>query len=252
MSTGSLLVVGVDCATQRNKTGLVLVSWSDDKLRLEEAILGSMRNDPAEVVTRWLSGSPNVLLALDAPLGWPRPLVLSLANHEAGQVLREDAERLFSRTTDLWIKERLQKQPLEVGANLIARTAHSALKLLDDVRRRTGLGVPLVWEPMSFRGVGAIEVYPAATRIALGIVKASDSGQGLSSHLKGDLSSIVGNPHVCDAAWCTVAGADFLSGRAEPPIDRSCQARGLDLDARSEALTRHPSPRVDRAAVANT
>ena len=163
-----MLVIGVDCATQANKTGMVLASWSGAALRFEDAAIGSKRNPCLKVLSWWIGRDPDVLLALDAPLGWPEPLGSALATHSAGKVIREDADDLFSRTTDRRIRERLGKRPFEVGANLIARTAHAALKMLEALRRATGHSIPLVWEGKDFSGVGAIEVYPAATRIAHG------------------------------------------------------------------------------------
>jgi hypothetical protein len=71
---------------------------------------------------------------------------------------------MFRRMTDDEIHRRLRKRPLEVGANLIARTAHSALKLLGEIRERTGLAIPLAWAPVEALPYRAIEVYPAATR----------------------------------------------------------------------------------------
>jgi len=210
-------IIGIDCATQPTKTGLVLASWTGGAPRLEEAAVGSNQDRPEDIASGWIGRASETLLALDAPLGWPRPLAQALSKHRAGEVIPEETDTLFSRTTDRRVKDRLQKRPLEVGANLIARTAHSALKMLEDIRQRTGLNVPLVWDPTSFAGVGVVEVYPAATRIALGIVKDSESRKQLSIHLKGDLSTLGVSPHVLDAAWCTVAGADFLTGRAEPP-----------------------------------
>lgn len=214
-----MLVIGIDCATQPNKTGMVLASWERSELRLEEASLGSVRAPPVGVISSWIPPDADVLLALDAPLGWPKALGGALANHGAGQLLRGDPEQLFRRATDRRIEKRLRKRPLEVGANLIARTAHAALKLLEEIRQRTGHSVPLVWEPSSFSGVGAIEVYPAATRIAIGASKDPASGDGLSSHVQGDLSKVGESPHVRDAAWCAVAGSDFLAGLAEGPTD---------------------------------
>jgi hypothetical protein len=49
----------------------------------------------------------------------------------------------------------------EVGANLIARTAHAALKLLDDLIQVTELAIPLAWEQGRVRETCAIEVYPS-------------------------------------------------------------------------------------------
>ena len=215
-----MLVIGVDCATQANKTGMVLASWSGAALRFEDAAIGSKRNPCLKVLSWWIGRDPDLLLALDAPLGWPEPLGSALATHSAGKVISEDADDLFSRTTDRRIRERLGKRPFEVGANLIARTAHAALKMLEALRRATGHSIPLVWEGEDFSGVGAIEVYPAATRIAHGLAKSPRPLNGLKERMEGDLSSLGANPHVLDAAWCAVAGADFLAGLAEAPTPK--------------------------------
>jgi len=181
-----MLVIGVDCATQANKTGMVLASWSGAALRFEDAAIGSKRNPCLKVLSWWIGRDPDVLLALDAPLGWPEPLGSALATHSAGKVISEDADDLFSRTTDRRIRERLGKRPFEVGANLIARTAHAALKMLEALRRATGHSIPLVWEGEDFSGVGAIEVYPAATRIAHGFAKSPTPLNGLKERMEGD------------------------------------------------------------------
>ncbi|MGH9364342.1 MAG: DUF429 domain-containing protein [Thermoanaerobaculia bacterium] len=174
-----MLVIGIDCATQPNKTGMALASWSGAEPRLEEATRGSTGGAPCpEMLADWIGHAEDVLLALDAPLGWPKSLGLAVSKHSAGALLPGSPDTLFSRATDRWIKKRLGKRPFEVGANLIARTAHAALELLDGLRERTGHSIPLVWDPSDFRGVGAIEVYPAATRIALGAPKAAGFTRG--------------------------------------------------------------------------
>jgi len=71
--------------------------------------------------------------------------------------------------------------------------------------------------PNDVKEIGAIEVYPAATRIALNAAKGPASFDGLADWMEGDLSNLGANPHVLDAAWCAVAGADFVAGRAEAP-----------------------------------
>lgn len=106
------------------------------------------------------------LIALDAPLGWPKGLGRQLQNHLAGAVVTSEPNEIFRRETDRFIERAYQKRPLEVGANLIARTAHSALKLLGDIRAASDREIPLTWTPRTIVGTVAIEVYPAATLIA--------------------------------------------------------------------------------------
>jgi hypothetical protein len=85
------------------------------------------------------------------------PLVNSLANHRAGAELGVKAHDLFRRATDRFIRQHFGKQSLDVGADRIARTAHSALVLLGILRRRLGEPIPLAWDP-NIREVSAIEV----------------------------------------------------------------------------------------------
>lgn len=55
------------------------------------------------------------------------------------------------------------KQTLDVGADRIARTARSALDILEQIRQLTGLPIDLAWQPDFAARVAAIEVYPAGT-----------------------------------------------------------------------------------------
>jgi hypothetical protein len=130
---------------------------------------GSRSALPATIVAGWLEGAPGALLAIDAPLGWPKQLGVSLVGHEAGDALTPEADQLFHRDTDAAIERELRKRPLEVGANLIARTAHAALSFLEELRRLTGLTLPLAWDREQRAPVSVIEVYPAATLRAHGI-----------------------------------------------------------------------------------
>ncbi len=118
-----------------------------------------------DIIVRWQKKTPISLLALDAPLGWPTSLGETLIDHEAGQQVAVDSDKLFHRETDTRIKLPSGRKPLEVRANLIARTAKSALNLLYDLRNMTGESIPLVWEFSVPQQLSAIEVYPAATPI---------------------------------------------------------------------------------------
>jgi hypothetical protein len=199
---------------------------------IEAVQCGSRSRSPASIVADWLKDAPAALLALDAPLGWPSDLAASLTGHEAGGALRVPADKLFHRETDTAIERRLSKRPLEVGANLIARTAHAALGFLDELRRITSLPIPLAWHTAWQAGVRAIEVYPAATlrghNIAPGEYKGTaeiEGRRGLMARLgarvsyPADVHVLENSADALDAVICVVAGCDFLDGRAVPPDD---------------------------------
>jgi hypothetical protein len=135
--------------------------------------------------------------------------------------LDSGSNELFARDTDRAIWQRLGKQPLEVGANLIARTAVAALMFLARLRQATGRSIPLAWSALERQPWSAIEVYPAATRIAHGMVDQGGCLEGTEALI--DCGQIEPYVLACadavDACLCALAGADFLAGRAVAPDD---------------------------------
>jgi hypothetical protein len=215
-----IALLGIDCATIPQKTGLALGELRDGKVHILRCGTGTNSELPAKIAADWLHGYDKALIALDAPLGWPRALGTHLRDHSAGLPLQADPNQLFRRATDREIEERLGKRPLEVGANLIARTAVAALKLLDQIRQPTNPSrpIPLAWVPEEEKPWRAIEVYPAATRIGHGAPDVGGSLEGLDDLL--DCSAVPNlreSKDAVDAAVCALAAADFLCGRAEPP-----------------------------------
>jgi hypothetical protein len=90
----------------------------------------------------------------------------------------------------------------------------------------------LAWKPIRSPGVYAIEVYPAATLLAHKIRSPSYKGiKGLNARrilvkkltkhidLPTDTSLMEGSDHAFDAALCVLAGADFLLGEVNEPIN---------------------------------
>jgi Protein of unknown function (DUF429) len=130
-------------------------------------------------------------------------------------------------------------KPWEVQSNLIARTAHCALKLLQAVRERSGKSIPLAWQPNYESDCAAIEVYPAATLEArghssLGYKKGNEIGrrEELASVLSDemviemDLDDLVKTDDTFDAALCLLAASDFLDGKCfNPSDDKIAQVR---------------------------
>lgn len=234
-----MIVIGIDCATDPKKTGIALGEWDGGGMDVRVAELGETREGVARRVAAWLPETGPALLALDAPLGWPSALGPALATHRAGEPLDGDAaeadpHRLFRRDTDHFVRERVGLQPLDVGADRIARTARAALQLLADVRERAGRAIPLAWDPR-LRERAAIEVYPAATLKVHGLrargykaagqeAERREIAEGLRERSVEIAESIaarlVAHPDALDAVVCLLAGADFLAGRALAPRDR--------------------------------
>jgi len=216
-----IALLGIDCATDPRKTGLALGELRSGVVHIIRCATGTKKESPSMIAANWLQQYDEALIALDAPLGWPRALGKQLSNHKAGHVIKIEANQLFRRVTDVEIKNRLGKQPLDVGSNLIARTAFAALTLLDQIRQSTGQPIPLAWTPEEKERWRAIEVYPAATRIAHGASDVGGSLAGLGELLDcSEVSSTLKkSKDTVDAAVCALAAADFLLGRVTAPVD---------------------------------
>ncbi len=229
-----ITIIGIDCATQPQKTGLAVGTWDGTAVSLHTVTLGQKHQPLAQTIANWLPDDEPALLAIDAPLGWPADLGRLLVNHNAGDPLLVPPNTLFRRETDRRIWQRTGKLPLDVGADRIARTAHAALALLADLRQLTQEPIPLAWQPQLEHKVSAIEVYPAGTLkmllapMRVPSYKGKDGGNGrfaILNHLKQhvtlppDTNLLLKNDDALDAALCVLAGADFLSGQAEAPAD---------------------------------
>lgn len=211
---------------------MALARWTGADAIVEEVVQGSRRGDPTDVVGAWLekSGERDVLLAMDAPLGWPGTLARELHKHQAGRPIETMPNDLFRRHTDRFVKEQVGKLPLDVGADRIARAGHAALAFLGRLERQLKTRIELAWSP-SFSGIRAIEVYPAATLKVHGIptrgYKAKDGMakrgkvlEGLSQRLfvKAEVPAMEKRSDTLDAVACVLAGADFLRGHCYPPV----------------------------------
>jgi hypothetical protein len=150
-------IIGIDCAADPRKRGIAVATHTGDACHLERAEPGMDDDELVSVVSRCLGPDNRVLLALDAPLGWPSPMGVALMQQQAGQGLGTDANDLFRRRTDQFIKKEYGLQSLDVGADRIARTAHSALQLLETLREGCGHPLPPATD-QNFPGMAAIEV----------------------------------------------------------------------------------------------
>ncbi len=242
-------IIGIDRATTEANTGLALAVIDDGGLRIHDTTVGDRRRPARAIVEEWLTDSDDAaLMAIDAPLGWPRPLSASLESHSAGSAIDTPADDMFRRATDVFIKEKI-KRPLDVGADKIARTAHAALRLLGELRHDLGVPIPLAWNPADVTDHAVIEVYPASTLIAHEIPPGgrTRSGFRLPSYKGRDkiqqrreivdalrkrmtipeqrIEDLCGNDDLLDAVVCVLAAQDFLTGRAAVPADRHLAER---------------------------
>ncbi len=78
-------LIGIDCATEDKRTGVALADFNQSMTLVVKAAKVCSREESALAVVRsWLdSGTGDTLIALDAPLGWPRALSAGLAGHRA-------------------------------------------------------------------------------------------------------------------------------------------------------------------------
>ena len=238
-------VIGIDFSTDPGKTGLSLATVSTDGGRpsaiLHKACTASATRRPRlRIVSGWIEALPDatpVLIAIDAPLGWPDAMrSRAFSSRVAGHPVKVRADCLFSRETDRRIKARTSKNPFEVGANLIARTAHGALTFLHDLNTEL-MGPhaksprPLTWSSADIHRPSVMEVYPGVTlethEIPTGSYKVSGAEgrshreaimRALHSHgVEGDIDVLARNDHLVDAAVCVLAGQDFLTERTIGP-----------------------------------
>jgi hypothetical protein len=215
-------IIGIDCATQPKKVGLALCKLVNNRIIIDEVRTGADSRPLHQVINDWIPDE-GALLAMDAPLGWPQELATTLVQHNAGQALSVTPDKMFRRMTDDFVWEMTGKKPMEVGAERIARTAHAALRLLEEIGLLRGKPIPLCWSADKLRSgqVAAIEVYPAGVMAALGVKRSSRDDKIAALERLTDLSVVLINESVTDdivdAALCAVAAADFLQGNCYAP-----------------------------------
>ncbi|MCP1674037.1 hypothetical protein J2T57_001136 [Natronocella acetinitrilica] len=231
-------ILGLDLAVAPENSGVALAQRDgDDEWRLQRLFRGSREPLLGQILA--ILDDPRPLICIDSPLGWPAALADGLRDHRAGEPLPGEPQTLFNRYTDVEIRQRLRKKPLEVGADRIARTAVAALTLLEALRQALGQPLPLLLgldEP----AVGkVIETYPAGTLRAHQVESrgykrpdgetvrgrlASWLAEGIAMD-EAQQAKCVASDHVLDAVLCVRAGLDVLAGEAVAPEDLALARR---------------------------
>jgi len=88
-------IIGVDCATKPQKTGVALCRLDGERVAVDEVFVGRASQSVAPAIANWLKSNTPALLALDAPLGWPARLGQVLASHSAGSAVDEHPDRMW-------------------------------------------------------------------------------------------------------------------------------------------------------------
>jgi hypothetical protein len=233
-------VIGIDCATKDDKVGIARGSFVEGQCNVDQVLVCSKATPLERTVTRWIPDHDRVLLAFDAPLGWPAPMGRTLVQHHAGEAIVESGNILFRRSTDRFVKAHLGQQSLDVGADRIARTALSALALLGKLRQATGQDIPLAWNSTFPERIAAIEVYPAATLVTRNLSSKGykrrdqvEARQNILSRIHAEVefntstSLLETHADALDAALCVLAAADFLADLCYAPNDpQTCEKEG--------------------------
>jgi hypothetical protein len=232
-------LIGLDAASDRKRFGWAVAERVDGAARLlDQGLLGGVDAAWPDALAAAVSDPAGVLLAVDAPLGWPRRMGATLAAHRAGEPVGVGKNLLFRRETDNLVRTTLRKQPLEVGADLIARAAMEALAVLDGLRASSGKSLPLAWSPAAAKDA-VIEVYPGATLTAHGVARSKYKDPATAGardpmiaafepRLAG-LRARIGEPSdVFDACLCIVCALDFLEGRCTAPQSAQREAAAIE------------------------
>lgn len=217
-------LIGIDCAAQPKNVGF---AYAEDRVLMT----WGAGWDPVPDIVEAVDWDQPVLIAMDAPLGWPEAMARELARHRPGAPFGVRPNDLFSRRTDRVVRDVVRKRPLDVGADKIARAAHGALAMLDDLRAKVGVELPVLVDPWDGSGTGVIEVYPAATLKARGYPHQGYKGRKPEHRAvrreivrrieetvrvpNWDL--VLDNDDALDAVVCVLAAIDYIEGRCIEP-----------------------------------
>ena len=257
MAGKSTTVIGVDMATEPRKTAVSVARPVTTGLVVEDSFVPLSGEELVRRLTGEMAAANRVLLAIDAPLGWPAAFSQILSTHHAGSPIPCDRDVFFARETDHFVARELGKNPLAVGSNYIARTAHAALSLLEQLRLEASCALQMGWQPRFPGPEAVIEVYPAGTLASRGLPASGYKGPRMRLErerilaavrrdvdVKVSAASIVTSDHVLDSVLCVLAGIDFLEGRCPAPTDGElARKEGWIWVARPEVEPGGSSPR---------
>lgn len=140
------LTMGVDLASQPEKTAVCILRWGEGPPVLV-ALCRGRAEDGTKLHTKWLSttgygirgdyGAPITKIGIDAPFGWPEPFVDAIAAYRAGPSWPTGLDNSLGacrlRETDRAVHRRTGKWPLSVSSDKIAVPAMRCATMLTDI-----------------------------------------------------------------------------------------------------------------------
>jgi uncharacterized protein DUF429 len=122
-----MLFVGVDLASQPEKSSLCMIEWTDHPrlIELDRPAGDDLIVDRAEAADA---------TGLDCPFGWPAPFVETIRRHHDGEPTGDiDAtpRDLRLRTTDQWIRRHIPRDPLSVSTDRLGIVALRGIGILE-------------------------------------------------------------------------------------------------------------------------
>ena len=142
-----LVIVGIDLASQDERTAICRITWHDGRVQADDPIVGASDAELRELI------EVSDKVGIDIPLGWPSLFVEAISahhRHRAWPKVREHDHRLRYRATDFVVRQETGHLPLSVSSDLIAVPTLRAARLFSSMDfDRSGEGK-------------LVEVYPAA------------------------------------------------------------------------------------------
>ncbi len=164
----STVTMGVDLASQPEKTAICILRWGEGPPALV-ALSRGRADDGTQLHTKWLSttgygirgdyGGPITKIGIDAPFGWPEPFLDAIAAYRTGPSWPTGLDNSLAacrlRETDRAVHRRSGRWPLSVSSDKIALPAMRCATLLTDIAEHAGT------DAVSRDGTGlCCEVYP--------------------------------------------------------------------------------------------
>jgi predicted nuclease with RNAse H fold len=218
-----LRTLGIDLASQPDRTAACLLAWSDRRAAVERLETGV---DDDRIVALAARAEK---VGVDAPLGWPDAFVDSVSAYHAGGVWRDrDAKALQFRATDRYVREQVGLWPLSVSTDRIGIPAMRAARLL------ARLGDP----PRDGSGL-VVEVYPAAALARWGLAPRGYKGRDRADARRAILATLrtrvdlalpaldlcEASDDALDAMIAAVVARDRARGVCDAPVDRASALR---------------------------
>lgn len=214
----NVTIIGWDVGGIMGKNhGLCFATYTNGQFAYEEPVLRSLAEVINTIVTRDY-GQTNVLLAIDAPFGFPDAFITFIGNH--GMQLNHDNVRF--RQTELFVRRLLSIRPLSASLDYFTNNTLAALSAIHNLNQHHNfIRIPTATPTPAQRVI--IEVFPKATiKSALGnqannnIPKVARYGNYLNhlgwGNLAWAVADLAGTPSYdrIDALICCITGAEFL------------------------------------------